>query len=408
MKQPCYPALALFVPLLALAIGAPARGQSLDDLNIQLHGFATQAFVHSTNNDEVLTMNSSNFSPAWTEAAFTVTSQPIPKLTIGAQAHYTFIGTEKNEFTLDWAQVNYNFNDKLGIKAGKVKTPWGLYNDVQDLDPVYNWVLLPQSIYNLTNRDSTLTHYGVVAYGKLKFNKKVSVQYEGWYGVGNYVPTSGQFLDDVQAGWQIPSGATGTEAGGRVRINLPLKGFQVGASDLYTATWTMSEGNPYLSNGTVPLLGTATFAPDSTPNFFAKYENEKFTVAYEYQRNWANASISFPNDPVDSQTYTGELYGRTDPRSWYVLSNYRVKPKLVFGAYHSSSIDRQADLGPGRDSLDWAVNARYDINSYIYLKAEQHFVAGTLIYFESCTDVNNCTIPNPHTQITAFKLGVSF
>ena len=44
-----------------------SAAQSLDDLNIQIHGYATQGFLYSTNNN-VLTTNSSNGSPAWDEA----------------------------------------------------------------------------------------------------------------------------------------------------------------------------------------------------------------------------------------------------------------------------------------------------------------------------------------------------
>jgi hypothetical protein len=55
--------------------------------------------------------------------------------------------------------------------------------------------------------------------------------------------------------------------------------------------------------------------------------------------------------------------------------------------------------------LDWTVSGRYDFNQFMYLKAEQHFVAGTQDYFESALDM---TALKPHTQITALKLGVSF
>jgi hypothetical protein len=41
----------------------------------------------------------------------------------------------------------------------------------------------------------------------------------------------------------------------------------------------------------------------------------------------------------------------------------------------------------------------------VYLKTEQHFVAGTQDYFESVLDMSTL---KPHTQITALKIGVSF
>lgn len=49
--------------------------QSIDDLNIQIHGYATQGFVY-TNQNNIFTMNSTNGSPAWTEAVVNVGAQP--------------------------------------------------------------------------------------------------------------------------------------------------------------------------------------------------------------------------------------------------------------------------------------------------------------------------------------------
>jgi len=50
-----------------------AKAQSLDDLNIQIHGYATQGFLYTTQNN-ILTTSSSNGSPAWTEAVVNVTA----------------------------------------------------------------------------------------------------------------------------------------------------------------------------------------------------------------------------------------------------------------------------------------------------------------------------------------------
>jgi hypothetical protein len=65
----------LLVGAIAFALGAiPVAAQSLDDLNIQIHGYATQGFLYSTNNN-FFTTSSSNGSPAWTEAVINVGAQ---------------------------------------------------------------------------------------------------------------------------------------------------------------------------------------------------------------------------------------------------------------------------------------------------------------------------------------------
>src|ERR1700678_4513045 len=104
---------------LLLGAGMPAMAQSLDDLNIQIHGYATQGFLYTTNNN-IFTTQSSDGSPAWTEAVINISSQPTPKLRIAAQGHYLLLGNYGNNITLDWGLLDYKFNDKLGMRFGKV------------------------------------------------------------------------------------------------------------------------------------------------------------------------------------------------------------------------------------------------------------------------------------------------
>jgi len=78
----------ILVGAMALVLGAvPMMAQSLEDLNIQIHGYATQGFFYTTQNN-IFSTNSSNGSPAWTEAVVNLTSQPTPKLRVGVQARY--------------------------------------------------------------------------------------------------------------------------------------------------------------------------------------------------------------------------------------------------------------------------------------------------------------------------------
>ena len=65
----------LMIALLGGLLGTAMQGsaQSLDDLNIQLHGYATQGFLYTTNNT-ILTTSSSDGSPAWTEAVVNLSS----------------------------------------------------------------------------------------------------------------------------------------------------------------------------------------------------------------------------------------------------------------------------------------------------------------------------------------------
>ena len=60
--------------------------------------------------------------------------------------------------------------------------------------------------------------------------------------------------------------------------------------------------------------------------------------------------------------------------------------------------------GPDRYTKDWTVSGRYDVNQFIYLKAEQHFIQGTSISFDN----SNNTDLQPTSRLTVLKVGVSF
>ncbi len=53
---------------------------------------------------------------------------------------------------------------------------------------------------------------------------------------------------------------------------------------------------------------------------------------------------------------------------------------------------------------DWALAARYDFNSFLYAKVEQHFIDGTETGFAASDNPDL----QPTTRMTMLKLGVSF
>jgi hypothetical protein len=379
---------ACAVATLSLAAGA----QSLQDLNIQIHGYATQGFLY-TNNNNWFTMDSNSGSPAWTEAVVNLTAQPEEKLRIGVQARYMLLGNFGNAVTLDWASLDYKVSDKFGIRVGKVKTPWGLFNEVQDIDPAYMWALLPQGIYPLDDREGYLTHYGGIVYGTWNASIAGKVEYRVFGGQGLYPDNNGFYLAKSLAGYSLPSGdIAGTLYGGALHWRTPLKGLMLGASVLKDNTWTAAET---FNNGTSTAYGTLLLPANSQPNFFAKYEKDKWMVAFEYERNWGNAQDVFP---------LGTTVTRSDDRSEYQMLTYKVLPKLTLGVYNSQNSDHQAPLGPGRYQKDWTISGKFDFDQYLYAKVEQHFTKGNGLDVDDGAN----TVVLPTNNVTALKVGVTF
>jgi hypothetical protein len=371
---------------LALVLGAiPAAAQSLDDLNIQVHGYAAQGFLYTTHNN-IFFADSTNGSPAWTEAVLNVSAVPTPRLRVAVQARYDLLGTSGDAIVLDWAAGDYKFNERLGVRFGKVKTPWGLFNEIQDIDPSYMWALLPQCVYDITTRNADLAHYGGVAYGTFKFAPRLGkMDYRIWGGE-EVIPTNdGQFADLNAAGNGPLNPFSYATYGGALHWQTPLPGLMIGASD------------DHANQAGVALAGgSESFAPWNNVSYFTRYEKEKVMFAGEFNRQASPGALNLTGLPPASAA--------SDPRAWYLMATYKLTGKLTAGVYDSQVVDHQQPLGPDRYTKDWTISGRYDVSQFIYLKFEEHFIKGTSLSFEGSDN----TDLQPASNLTALRIGVSF
>jgi hypothetical protein len=212
------------------------------------------------------------------------------------------------------------------------------------------------------------------------------MEYRIWGGEELIPKDDGQFADLIADG-AAPLDAMGyVTLGGALHWLTPARGLMLGASD-----GKMNRATVDLSGG-----GSDYFAPWNNLSYFGKYEKNKVMVAAEWNRQAATGSLHLPDAAPVPQP--------DDPRGWYAMASYKVTAKFTAGVYDSQAVDRQAALGPDRYSKDWTIAGRYDVNSFIYVKAEQHFIDGTALSFE---DSNN-TVFEPTSRLTALKVGVSF
>jgi hypothetical protein len=393
----------LLVGVLALALGAvTATAQSLDDLNIQIHGYATQGFLYTTNNN-ILTTQSSAGSPDWTDAVVNLTAQPIPKLRVGVQARYFLLGNYSNQFLIDWAAADYKVNEKFGVRFGKVKTPATLYNEILDIDPGYIWSLMPQSVYPISSRESFLAHYGGVTYGKLNLGKSAGkLDYWAWAGERVIASNDGFLVPSAEKGIVAPNGVNGWMGGGNLAWELPIRGLKAGASYAYQAP--RSGVINYTTKG-LTYTGTMIRSQIKQPDYYGQYERGKVLAAFEYQRKATYYELDTITGGATPFPTLAEI--RTDPHMWFAMATYKVTGKLTAGAYDSQWINRSAALtsSGARFSKDWDISARYDINEFLYVKAEEHFIHGTGVVYDTNLNLSGL---KPTTKLTLFKVGVSF
>jgi hypothetical protein len=346
---------------------------------VQVHGFVSQGFAY-TNDNNWLTMNTSQGSAAFTDFGLNISSPVTDKFRIGAQGYDRNLG-QLGQYhpSLDWAVADYRFKSWLGVRGGKVKTTIGLYNSTQDEDFLHTFAMLPQSVYPTDLRDATIAHVGADIYGNISLRHSL--------GILSYTGFAGHRSDSIYSGYpyylssfgaQIKSFG-GLQYGGDLRWSTPLKGFLVGASRLdEDITGKGSAINPFNPGaGLVPYSETSK--ADWANQFYGEYTVGRLRIDAEYRRYWRNQEL-----------FSGTSESFADVRGWYVSGAYRIHKRLQIGSYYSRYTITNTVAGslsafyppatdtnlPANHDFDKVITGRVDLNKFWNVKVEGHFMNG--------------------------------
>jgi hypothetical protein len=373
---------------LGLACASLAAAQSGDELNkLQFHGFVTQALM-ATSHNNYLGMDTRHLSADWTEAALNVNDEVSDKLRVGLQLHYMRLGIFGGDgVNVDWVMGDYRFNQELGVRAGRVKIRWGLYNDTQDYDPGYLWSLLPESIYAVDWRATNLSQNGAEFYGKLDVGERNALRYSLYYGDYTYASNDGYMETFREEGVGFPSPPGGKTPGFDLRWITPAPGLTLGGSlMIYTARGSLVSG---------------TFRQPAAywPAYYAQYKFKKVFASGQYSRD-----LQYN---IFSVTGQAQEVDPSDQRAWFVMGGYRLTSKLQAGAYYTHYLDAEGagDLDPANYFRDWVASARYDFSTDVYFKMEGHLMDGNGVGFYTAVNPNGLT---PRTNAMVAKIGFTF
>jgi hypothetical protein len=371
-----------------------AQDFKLFDRDVQVHGFASQGYVKTDGNNWLTMKTGDAGSGQFTDFGGNASVQITNKFRIGAQIYDRQLGQlGKWHPQLDWAVATYTFKPWLGIRAGKVKTVMGLYNDTQDLDFLHAFALLPQSIYSTDLRDVTIAHEGADVFGDIPIGEKG--------GTLSYTAYAGHRNDSRYGGYAYLIGHSfnnmgGLQYGGDLRWATPLTGLLVGVSRLNEdLTAKYGAGTP----GETTLKSTASW----TNQFYGQYTWKKLVLDSEYRHYYLDATIN------------GGPTFQTDVRGWYVAASYRVAKRLQLGSYYSHYLITVPEnflipAGTGHD-YDKVVSARVDLNRFVNVKVEGHFMDGYGLpddYPNGFYSVDNPQGLKPNTKALVVKTSFKF
>ena len=368
------------------ALALPGPGGHRQDFKVanrtvQVHGFFSQGFVYTDRNNW-LTMNTSQGSGAMTDTGLNMSSQLTDKFRVGAQVYDRNLGQLGQWHpSLDWAVADYRLADWIGIRAGKVKTTLGLYNDSQDLEFLHVFALLPQGVYPADLRDATIAHAGGDVYGSVTLGRR--------WGDLAYTAYVGHRSDSIYSGYpyllrQWSAYLTdmgGLQYGGDLRWNTPLRRFLVGVSRMNqdisaqgtsVIPWDASKGLQPILPEIVPtrldppvLRAVRNLPLQLRCRISPLLEGSTHPECKLRKHNGHAGMVRVRHLPDQQEIETGIVH------SHYTITD-------VYGGKLSQLGEPNlTDTSQPRNHIyDKVISARLDLNRYWDLKIEGHFMDG--------------------------------
>src|SRR5688572_7142863 len=205
----------------------PAAAQEaglLAPLAVETHGFVSQGFILSTKNEYLA--KSKHGSVEFSEVGINFSRSLTDTLRVGLQlfAHDLGpIGNYRPEF--DWYSLDYRPWDFFGVRIGRNKIPFGLFNELNDVDVARVPILLPQSIYQVDHREFLFAETGAELYGDVRLGAAGALEYRAYGGTLSgpppLPPPPGIAVSDVGIPYVY---------GGRALWSTPLEGLLAGVS----------------------------------------------------------------------------------------------------------------------------------------------------------------------------------
>ena len=364
-------ALATIAP----CVQAAEIGSEDDFLSLEVHAFASQGFILTTSNN-YLSDDTKHGSFQFSEVGINFTKNLTDKLRTGIQLFAQDLGpTGSYDAKVDWFYLDYRWQDWLGLRAGRIKIPFGLYNEVNDIDSARLPVLLPQAVYPVQNRNFLLAQTGAELYGYARMHAAGALDYRMYAGT-IFIDLSSMTGSPLT----ILSLNVPYVAGGRLLWETPIEGLRLGGSfQALKLDFTVSRGG---SSAGVEL--PAQLAVGSL-----EYAARDWLFAAEYSRWYTKLNSS--NDAVYPSA--------TQPASEraYAMVAYRAAKWFQVGAYYSLFFpdvhNRDTPVlalhetdARAHQQHDVAATLRFDFNDHWLLKLEGHCMVGTAALTSSMND----------------------
>lgn len=381
-------------------LGSSSQLSAVEAGPIAIHGAVS---VTAAVSDRYNYLGDTKDSPSLNEVEVTLNGSHRFSNGLSAAAQlYAYEIDNYSDLTLDFASLSYAFNERIGVRAGRVKWAAGLYGEVQDLDMVRPFAFLPLKFYEKTLRPLTAAFDGVSLYGTISLGAAGSLDYQAGYGYLPPVdPASPYVRNSMEGSLNVADDFDGEDLSGVwIFWNLPIDGLRAGYTRNETYNFSL-KGTMKTAAEASTARADARLAPLAFPSgvwdamvagkpaelsgdqlreiFSLEYTRGDWQFAAEYQLLTADTAIKYPA-PL------GTRVSRSHGEAWYGMATWQATDRWQFGAYYSEAYNNRDDRHgrklvavPGHTTWlkDAAFAASFSATDWWLIKAEVHLLDGT-------------------------------
>jgi len=343
--------------------------------DIQFHGFLSQGLFSSSGNN-IYGQSKDSVSADSTEMGLNVSYQALKNLSFAVQGLYRRAGAntgDAGEVTLDFAFFDLNLlnlqGGRIGVRGGRIKNPWGLYNETRDVAFTHPTILLPLAYFE---RSRTL--FLALDGGQLYADYNTSVgdfSFKFNYG---WVNANDKELLTAIINDPTASGHLESDPSFVTQLNYEILGgeyvFALSYAELKMRYQAENMGDPYAQMQ----------ADVDTFMVSGQYNGEYFSFTGEYSLQW--------------NEFTDIRFGVPDSspvsEHWYVQAGYRLLDNLQATLRYDSTVqDKNDRYGKGVEAAtggmipghlfyaqDIVFGLRWDITPSWMIRAEYHRMHG--------------------------------
>ncbi len=352
--------------------------------SFQMHGFVSQGYLdNSANNFIALDSRTGSFD--LTEVGVNANLALTDDIRAGAQVILRNVGDFTEDAPqIDWALLDYQPRDELGVRLGKVKMPMGLYNETRDSDFLRHMIFLPQSIYDDTRRDVYLAYLGAGLYGNIPAGSWGDVDYH-FFGGEICFPNKSVLAANSERSLRSTIAKNNAAASPNPAIPASFLSLDRKNDKLYGGSLIFNYAGGDLR------LGASIFHEENslylndlpTPASEAVIHH-KYVLSLEY--TWHDWLLATEYSEMDrTQTTFGVVTLDGPTQSWYVMLSYHLDEKWTATALYDEFYRLKNDKDGGcllqaenytAWRKDFGLGLRYDFTENLNAKAEYHWIDG--------------------------------